>query len=265
LPPILPKLTIITSTLNCADKLRKTALSIREQDYKAIEWIIADGASTDGTLDVIAENSDIVSAWFSERDTGIYGAWNSARKYVNGDWVMFLGAGDIFQEPGTLSEWSERITTVPANYNFAFGNLKISDGKNHQEIRFEGLFAPIWMDLNPSTPTHSSTFTRGSMIKAKPFDPSFKIIGDRMFMIQNSDGLYYNLEMGIVIMDAFGVSNNPANIPLIWKENIKISRSNKLAPPSHRLKAYIINYSRVIIIKTLGAQALRKIERLRER
>ena len=90
----LPKVSIITSVLNDALNLKKAIKSVREQDYSNIEFLIIDGGSTDGTLEIIHENSDILNYWISESDTGIYCAWNKGIQQASGEYFCFLGADD---------------------------------------------------------------------------------------------------------------------------------------------------------------------------
>jgi len=232
---------------------------------KSYEWIVADGASSDGTLGVITQNSDLITKSFSEKDSGVYDAWNSARKFIHGDWVIFLGAGDTFQSSDTLSQLSFKIQFVPESYNFAFGNLQLVDHTASRRICHTGVFTPRWVDLNLSTPPHSATLTRSSIVKNNPFDASFRIIADRLFMIRHSSGRYYNLDLDLVTMDGSGISNNYANIPEIWKENIRLSKLNPPGPLSHRLKAHATNRLRVAVAKTLGIGIVKAIDSRRRR
>lgn len=248
----LPRLTVITSTLNCATSLRKTASSIREQTYRNIQWIVADGASIDNTIEVIIENSDIVSNWFSSPDSGIYDAWNKACNFITGEWTIFLGAGDTFQAPDTIENCCRKIHSISFDYDFAFGNIKIRGLNSCHTIINEGEFRPVWMDLNYSTPPHSAVFTRSSILQNCPFDARLKIIGDKKFMISKSNNKYYNLETNVTIMDGFGISHDMKNIPVIWKENILISRDGPRAPFFHVFKAYLINWRNIFLIKMLG-------------
>jgi glycosyltransferase involved in cell wall biosynthesis len=248
------RLTIITSTLNCSAGLIKTAYSIREQSYQNIQWIIADGLSKDGTIDVIRNNCDIVCNWFSAPDSGIYDAWNKACVHIDGSWVLFLGAGDTFESKDTLKDCCIKLLTVPLEYSFAFGGIKIQGKNKYRIIKHLGEFHPVWMDLNYSTPPHSSTFTRSAILKNNPFDSQFSIIGDRKFMNLHSGGKYYNLEMFVTIMDEFGISHDIKNIPVIWKENIMISKTVLRAPLSHMIKAYIINYRNVFFLRLFGVR-----------
>ncbi len=98
-----PVISIITVVYNGKDVLPKTIESVRTQDYKHIEYIVIDGGSKDGTLDVIKNNGDVISAWSSEPDKGIYDAMNKGLKKATGDYVWFLNAGDEVFAPDTLT------------------------------------------------------------------------------------------------------------------------------------------------------------------
>jgi glycosyltransferase involved in cell wall biosynthesis len=91
-----PLVTIITATFNAAKYLYRTINSIRNLTYENIEWIILDGGSSDGTVELIRHNEDIVDYWSSQPDAGIYDAWNKGILLANGDWISFLGAGDCY-------------------------------------------------------------------------------------------------------------------------------------------------------------------------
>jgi glycosyltransferase involved in cell wall biosynthesis len=253
-----PKITIITSTLNCAAALKRTAKSIRNQVYKNIEWIIADGQSIDETVSVIQENSDIISFWLSETDNGIYEAWNKACKLINGEWVIFLGAGDTFESDLTLLNCAKTISKVPDEYNFVFGGLKIKKQEKYLEIYLNGNFIPIWMDLNLTTPSHSSTFCRSKILKTNHFDESFKIIADKKFMLSYSKNMYFNLQQFVTIMDEFGESHKISNIPVIWKENRILSKDGPNPPLMHVVKAFIINYKNLLLLYIMGTKNYEK-------
>ncbi|WP_340621460.1 glycosyltransferase [Xenorhabdus siamensis] len=102
-----PLISIVTSTYQAVELLPVTIKSIRNQKFKNFEWIIVDNASGDGTKDLIINNQDIIKHWISEKDDGIYNAWNKALKMVSGDWIIFIGAGDNFFSNDTLLLASE--------------------------------------------------------------------------------------------------------------------------------------------------------------
>jgi len=103
-----PLVTIITATFDDAGDLLRTADSIRQLAYRNVEWIIADGGSTDGTVEVLRQNEDVIDYWRSEPDAGIYDAWNKAILRSVGDWVAFLGAGDRYH-PDALGRYLQAI------------------------------------------------------------------------------------------------------------------------------------------------------------
>lgn len=92
--PVQPRITIITVVRNDADRLLRTILSIARHRSQCVEYIIIDGASTDATLDVIKDPASGVDAWYSEADDGIYDAMNKGIAKANGEYLMFLNAGD---------------------------------------------------------------------------------------------------------------------------------------------------------------------------
>ena len=88
------RLSIITIVYNNKDNLIKTIKSVREQTYKNIEYIIVDGGSTDGTVDVIKQNPDLIAKYITEPDDGIYDAMNKGLKLATGDYLWFMNSGD---------------------------------------------------------------------------------------------------------------------------------------------------------------------------
>lgn len=89
-----PLITIATVTFNCATSLEETILSIINQTYPFVEYIIIDGGSTDGTVDIIKKYQSKISYYISEPDRGIYDAMNKAIKVACGDFILFMGADD---------------------------------------------------------------------------------------------------------------------------------------------------------------------------
>jgi len=94
--PNRPLISIITSTYNAATLLPRTIESIRRQSYDNIEFIVVDGASKDGSVDVLRANEDVIDYWISEPDSGIYDAWNKGVLLARGEWIAFLGSDDAY-------------------------------------------------------------------------------------------------------------------------------------------------------------------------
>ncbi len=98
-----PIVTIITITYNAAETLERTIASVEAQDYGNIEYVIVDGGSTDGTMQIVGRHSQRVNKCISEPDDGLYYAMNKGLKAATGEYVWFLNSGDELNGPGTVS------------------------------------------------------------------------------------------------------------------------------------------------------------------
>jgi glycosyltransferase involved in cell wall biosynthesis len=90
-----PLVSIITVVKDDEKHLERTIRSVVNQSYDNIEYIIIDGASTDGAVDIIRKYEDSIDYWVSEADNGIYDAMNKGVNFASGDWIYFLGCNDI--------------------------------------------------------------------------------------------------------------------------------------------------------------------------
>ena len=97
------KISVVTICYNSRLFIEKTILSVINQSYEDLEYIVVDGGSTDGTLDVIHKYSNRITKWISEKDEGIYNAMNKALDIITGDWVIFMNSGDCFYRYDVLS------------------------------------------------------------------------------------------------------------------------------------------------------------------
>ena len=99
-----PRISIITVVYNAVDLLEGTIQSILEQTYSNIEYVVVDGASKDGTVDIIHKYKDRIDQWVSEPDKGLYNAMNKGLNMATGDFVWFMNAGDRLYTPDTLEK-----------------------------------------------------------------------------------------------------------------------------------------------------------------
>lgn len=186
---ISPRISIITATFNAAGQLPYTLRSLREQTFREFEWIVIDGNSTDGTQGLLRENDDLISHWISEPDRGIYDAWNKACAMARGEWLLFLGAGDDFATPTTLSEWAKNLADVPLGTTLVYGRLILISPITRTMLEVVG--AP-WSDIRnkweigrPTLPPHGSVFHRRTLFtSAQPFDLRFPIASDSHFLLR---------------------------------------------------------------------------------
>jgi len=124
----LPKISIVTPSYNQNQFLEKTILSVLNQNYPNLEYIIIDGGSTDGTLDVIKKYEDYIDYWVSEPDEGIYDAMNKGIDVASGEWLYFLGAGDIFYDFHVLKSIFVDSKSLESAV-ILFGDIIYDDGR----------------------------------------------------------------------------------------------------------------------------------------
>lgn len=124
-----PKISIITIVYNNVQDIEYTILSVLDQSYNNIEYIIIDGESTDGTLEVINKHKDRITTFISERDEGIYDAMNKGLKQATGDYVLFLNSGDALYDKDTISTVVEKGN----NADIIYGETKLID-EQHKVI-----------------------------------------------------------------------------------------------------------------------------------
>jgi len=118
-----PKLSVITIVYNNARDIERTMLSVLNQTYANIEYIIIDGLSTDGTLDIIHKYDDKISKLISERDKGIYDAMNKGLSVATGDYVLFMNSGDELFADDTVA----KIFATAENADIYYGETEMID------------------------------------------------------------------------------------------------------------------------------------------
>jgi len=97
------KISVITVVFNDVTHIRETMESFFSQTWEEKEYIVIDGGSTDGTVDIIREYGDKLAFWCSEKDEGIYDAMNKGISHATGNWINFLNSGDVFTNASSLS------------------------------------------------------------------------------------------------------------------------------------------------------------------
>ena len=131
-----PLVTVITVVLNGAKTLEQTIISVITRNYDNIEYIIIDGGSTDGTLDIIKKYDHAIDYWVSEPDKGTYDAMNKALDVALGDRIYFLGSDDIlvnnlrdiaplFSNPGVIYYGDVYMIHRQQLYDGAFNGFKL--------------------------------------------------------------------------------------------------------------------------------------------
>lgn len=175
------KISVITVCYNAEKTIEDTIKSVLNQDYKDLEYIIIDGASTDGTVNIITEYQKIFPiTLISEKDEGIYDAMNKGTKLSSGDWINFMNAGDKFY---SLNSVSNVIKYLSEDCDIIYGNTEIIY-KDFKTIKEEPTPDKLWMGRIP----HQSAFIKSSTMKKYLYNKENKIVADLEFFMM----VYFN-------------------------------------------------------------------------
>lgn len=173
-----PKFSVITVTYNAEKVLEDTIQSVISQTYHHVEYIIVDGASTDGTMAIVDKYRDRISRVISEPDKGLYDAMNKGISLATGDYLCFLNAGDSFHEDDTLQAM---VHSIPSNElpDVLYGETALVDSQGHF-LRMRRLSAPetlTWKSFKHGMLVcHQAFFARHTLIE--PYDLRYRFSAD---------------------------------------------------------------------------------------
>ena len=119
----LPSISVITVVYNSVKSIEQTIESVLEQDYPNLEYIIIDGGSTDGTIQLIKKYENRISLFLSEPDNGIYDAMNKGVSRAHGEWINFMNSGDCFHKSEVLK--TIFLNTIDVNISFIYSDYYI--------------------------------------------------------------------------------------------------------------------------------------------
>lgn len=199
-----PKISIITVTLNDRDTIEKTIKSVLNQSYKDIEYIIIDGGSTDGALEIINRYKKNLSYFISEPDKGIYNAMNKGAKKATGDYLYFLNAGDILHNNEVLKEVVENME----NTDMFFGKVMVVGENNIPNLK--GTVSKNKVKLGAKVSQQAVFLKRSVFEKVGGLDEKYKIASDFDLLCKVFDSNYDVKKSDIIIcdFDSSGVSSN---------------------------------------------------------
>jgi len=170
----LPIVSVVTVCRNAGDHLRQTMETVLAQTYPAIEYIIIDGGSTDGSIAFIDEHIDRIAHFVSEPDSGIYEAMNKAINAATGEWIIFMNAGDYFASPETIAEV---MGCDLAGADLIYGDSRLIQKDRTLRIPARPLDV-MWQRISFS---HQALFARTSLMKAHPFSTQLRVVADYEF------------------------------------------------------------------------------------
>ena len=175
---LLPRVTIVTVVRNGKDFIQETMDSVFSQDYKNIEYIVIDGFSTDGTMDILQTNQHQIDTLISEKDQGIYYAMNKGIELSSGELIGFLNASDILY-PDTISKLI--FAYQKENFDYSFGPAHIESTEGSQVSISSPLNKiPVKSNSYIGMPSpHLSVYMKVSFIKSLGmFNTQFRLSSD---------------------------------------------------------------------------------------
>lgn len=209
----IPLITIATVVFNGEATLEKTICSVKKQLYKNFEYLIIDGGSIDGTVNIIKKYNDTIKYWISESDTGIYHAMNKAINLANGEWIMFINSGDCLTE-NILEIVSPELNE---SNDIVYSDVLIEKNSTLQ-LEKAKLISNIYFSL-PFC--HQSTIIKTSICKKSGFSLKYKICSDYHFFYNcYKSGYSFNYFNKPICTYLYGGASN--NNSLYYKEMISI-------------------------------------------
>lgn len=174
-----PLITIITVVYNNSVLLEQTILSVLNQDYENVEYIVIDGGSNDvSTLAVLERYNYLIDFWISEKDNGIYHAMNKGINFSTGDFVAFLNVGDTYSNNNVLSMISCLLSN---DFDILYGDRFYIDSDNIRTLQTARDISTIF---NRMPFCHQSAFVRRTVIEKIMFNESYKFAADYLLFIE---------------------------------------------------------------------------------
>jgi glycosyltransferase len=227
-------ITLITTCYNRAATIERTIQSAISQDYHNIEYIVIDGASTDGSMDIINRYSGHFSHIVSEADNGMYQAINKGVRLATGDIIGLLHSDDIFYSADVLSKVVDAFRRNRADIVYGNGIFVSPDnpdkivrnwigGEYNRENVKRG-----WLPLHPTVYVKREVYEQCGL-----YDESYKIAADSDMLVRilytHRFNVYY-LNKYIVRMQMGGLSTSIRTQFNKWKEDIRMYRSHGFNP-----------------------------------
>ena len=176
-----PKLTVITIVYNNVHDIERTMLSVLDQTYANLEYVIIDGKSTDGTVNVIEKHRQRLSHFVCEPDKGIYDAMNKGLTLASGDYILFMNSGDEIYSSDTVA----KVFASEPDADIYYGETEMynSDWKSLGQRRHKAPESFTWQSFQYGmNVSHQAIYVKRSI--ADPFDTSYQLSSDIDWIIK---------------------------------------------------------------------------------
>ena len=228
------KVSIITSCYNRAGTIRCAIESVLAQDYPDIEYIIVDGAATDGSTEIIRQYEGRVARIISEPDRGMYEAINKGIRAATGDIVGLMHSDDFFFDNHVVSDIVKRFEKTNADFVYGDGLFVDCNDTNRVVRNWIGGSYHRWKVKCGWLPLHPTCYIRKDvMLREGLYDESYKIAADTDLLVRY---LYKSrlkvdyLQKYIVRMRMGGLSTDSEKRKAMWHEDIRLYRAHGFSP-----------------------------------
>lgn len=175
------RIAIITICYNDRAGLERTFASVFHQTFRDFEYIVVDGGSTDGGVDLINTHADRITHWTSERDRGIYDAQNKGWYMASAPFVLFMNAGDTFANPAVLERAMPLLTDA---VDILYGDAQLADERGVYATK-QHPHKLTSLYLMKEVVAHQSQFIRRALLeKADGYDLRYPIAADYAFFVR---------------------------------------------------------------------------------
>jgi len=188
-----PLISVVTVSLNAAEFIEQTIKSVLSQTYPHIEYIIIDGGSTDGTIDIIRRYESGLTYWHSKPDRGLSHAFNLGLEHSNGDWILYLNADDFFLS-STVVKTMIPYLIINNDYDVVYGKMiYMTQSKNPAPAPFRKVFGEPWswqkFRWTDTIPHQASFINRHFFDRKGSYDESFNIVVDYELFLRGGKDL----------------------------------------------------------------------------
>jgi len=176
-----PKLSVITIVYNNVRHIERTMLSVINQTYTNIEYIVVDGFSTDGTLEIVQQFTSQIETLISEKDKGIYDAMNKGLAVATGDYVIFMNSGDEFYATDTV----EKVFAAAQDADIYYGETEMIDdaGNSLGQRRHKAPGQFTWRHFKYGMSiSHQAIYIKRSL--TEPYDMQYELSADIDWILQ---------------------------------------------------------------------------------
>ncbi|MGH8177412.1 MAG: glycosyltransferase family 2 protein [Steroidobacter sp.] len=174
----MPLVSVITICRNAEDEISGTIASVLNQSYPTVEYIVIDGASTDGTVEKIKAAQNRISTWVSEKDAGIYDAMNKGARLATGEWIIFMNAGDRFYSNDAVKDL---LCAHKADADLLYGDHEVRYPGGSSRIERAAPPSRLWKGMICS---HQALLSKTTLLRQNPFDTSERVTADFAFLLQ---------------------------------------------------------------------------------